>query len=202
MQIAALEKLSPRERGVLAGGAGAAAAILLYFFAVEPAWLGYAKMQGEIEQLAGMVARYRAYVANTPGALNEKAGYEADLKKVEEAVLINDTDALAAAQLTEVLRAKAQAAGIALATTKPEKGEPLGDRFRLINVGVTFNAPLTLLARFMQEMENDPKLMRVREAHILSQKQDWPDDQPETLSVRLLITALRGLPHGAPTEAK
>jgi len=191
--IKALERFSERERRVIYAGAAAASAIVLYFFAAEPLYYGWRGMGAEIEKTAEHVARYKAAVAGTAGMQTERGRFEEAYQRLTEAVFVNDTDALSAAQMTEMVRAKAQAAGIALSSTKTERVEESGG-FRLINVSVAFTAPLSALSRFLQEIQNDPKKMLVREAKIAAQKEDYPDDQPETLTVRMTITGLRYLP--------
>lgn len=196
-----LSRFSRRERLWIFLGGGVIILILLYFGAVEPLMDRFRAMDGEISSLAERVARYRA-AASGAGAEGQRQGdYQAALGSVEAASFTADTDALAAAQMTELVRAKALAAGITLGTSKPEKSSEIHGS-RVLNLSVTFNAPLAALSNFMREMENDQKRMRIVEAKIASQKQDYPDDVAETLSVRLLIAGLRYLPPNTNAEAK
>lgn len=195
-----LSRFSRSERLRIFLGGGVIILILLYFAVAEPLMNRYRAMDGEITGLADRVARYRAMASGT-GAEGQRQGeYQAALKSVETACFTADTDALAAAQMAELVRAKALAAGITLGTSKPEKPSDFHGQ-RVLNLSVTFNAPLSALASFMREMENDQKLMRILEVKVASQKQDYPDDVAETLSVRLLITGLRYLPPTTNTEA-
>ncbi len=196
-----LSRFSRRERLWMFFGGGVIVLILLYFAVAEPLINKFRAMDGEIAGLTERVARYRA-AASGAGAEGQRQGeYQAALKSVEAASFTADTDALAAAQMTELVRAKALAAGITLGTSKPEKAEDYHG-YRILNLSVTFNAPLAALANFMREMENDQKRMQIREAKIASQKQDYPDDVAETLSVRLLIAGLRYVPPNTNAEAK
>jgi type II secretory pathway component PulM len=188
-----MERFTVRERAVIMGGGMAAGLILLYFFALEPAYYSYQGMKGEIVKVAGMVARYKAAASGVSQAEAEKRISESDYKRLMESVFINETDALAAAQMAEMVRAKAASAGISLSSSKTEKPELLRG-FRMINLSVSFNASLSTLSRFMLDVRNDQKKMIVREAKIASQKEDYPDTQPETLSVRLMLTGLRFVP--------
>ena len=194
-------RFSRRERLRIFLGGGVIILILLYFAVVEPLMGRYRAMDGEIAGLAERVARYRAVVAGAGAEGARQGAYQAALKAAEAACFTADTDALAAAQMTELVRAKALAAGITLGTSKPEKAEDFHG-YRLLNLSVTFNAPLAALANFMREMENDQKRMQIREAKITSQKQDYPDDVAETLSARLLIAGLRYLPPNTSGETK
>ncbi len=196
-----LSRFSRRDRLWLLYGGGVIIVILMYFAVVEPLQDRYREMDGEIAGLADRVDRYRAVVAGA-GAEGQKLGvYDTALKSVVAASFTADTDSLAAAQMTELVRAKALAAGITLGTSKPEKAADF-QGYRVLNLSVTFNAPLSALANFMRELENDQKLMRITEAKIDLQKQDYPDDVAETLSVRLLIAGLRYLPPNTTTEVK
>lgn len=194
-------RFSRRERLWLFFGGGAIVLILLYFAVAEPLMDRYRAMDGEIAGLAERVERYRAVVAGAGTDGQRQGAYQAALKSVEDACFTADTDALAAAQMAELARAKALAAGITLGTSKPEKAADFHG-YRALNLSVTFNAPLAALANFMREMENDQKRMQIQEAKIASQRQDYPDDVAETLSVRLLITGLRYLPPNTNAEAK
>ncbi len=194
-------RFSRRERFWLLYGGGVIIVILMYFAVAEPLMDRYRAMYGEIAGLAERVARYRAVVAGAGAEGRRQGTYDAALKSVVAASFTADTDALAAAQMTELVRAKALAAGITLGTSKPEKAADFRG-YRALNLSVTFNAPLAALASFMRELENDQKLMRITEAKIASQKQDYPDDVAETLSVRLLIAGLRYLPPNTATETK
>ncbi|TBR21991.1 MAG: hypothetical protein EPO63_08100 [Candidatus Nitrosotenuis sp.] len=196
-----LSRFSRRERLWLLYGGGVIIVILIYFAVAEPMMGRYRAMDGEIAGLADRVARYRAVVAGAGAEGRRQGAYGSALKSVAAASFTADTDALAAAQMAELVRAKALAAGITLGTSKPEKAVDFRG-YRVLSLSVTFNAPLAALAGFMKELENDQKLMRITEAKIASQKQDYPDDVAETLSVRLLIAGLRYLPPNTVTEAK
>ncbi len=196
-----LTRFSRRERLWIFLGGGAIILILLYFFVAEPLMNRYRAMDGEIAGLAERVTRYRAVVTGAGAEGQRQGDYQAALRSVEAACFTADTDALAAAQMTELVRAKALAAGITLGTSKPEKAADFHG-WRALNLSVTFNAPLAALANFMREMENDQKRMQILEAKIASQKQDYPDDVAETLSVRLLIAGLRYLPPNTNAEAQ
>ncbi len=188
-----LSRFSRRERLALYWGSAAVALILGWFLVAEPLINRYAAMNGRITELAERTARYKAAVAGAGEAAARGETMQAGLAQVEAATFYAETDALAAAQMAELVRAKAQAAGITLSTSKPEKAEE-SRGFRVINLSITFNAPLSALARFMQELEGDHKRLLIKEAKIASQRQDYPDDVAESLSVRLLVAGLRFLP--------
>ncbi|MBI5179381.1 MAG: type II secretion system protein M [Nitrospinae bacterium] len=190
----ALERLSERDRKVVYAGAAASLAIVLYFFVVEPLYYGWRGMDAEIARTAEHVARYKAAVAGTSNITAESARYDASYKQLMDSVFINETDALSAAQMTELVRAKAQASGIAISSSKTEKVEP-GAGFRSINVSVLFNAPLTALSAFLREIQNDQKKLLIREVKIAAQKEEYGDQQEEVLSVRMTVTGLRFVPN-------
>ncbi len=196
-----LEKFSRREQAVIMAGSVIAGLILAYFFVLEPAFDSYRGMKEEIAKTAEMVARYKGAASGAPSVEAEKAIYESDFKRMMDSVFINETDPLAAAQLSEIVRAKAATAGISLSSSKTEKAEQ-AQGFRLINLSVSFNASLSTLASFMRDVQNDQKRIVVREAKITSQKEDYADTQPEVLSVRLMLTGLRFVSGGEKSEAK
>ncbi len=188
--MSALAKLSGRDRKTLLFGAAAAAAILIYLFAVEPLWDSYETSSKEMPRVAEMVQRYRAVLKNTESRDKVTKFYQAELNRLKEACIIDDTDALATGQLSELVRKNASSVGIVLSSSSAERADAVPG-FRVLNVNITFNSTLKKIAAFMGKMENAAKRTKIREVKIKSVKDNYGRYEPETLSVTMLISALR-----------
>ncbi|GMT41976.1 MAG: hypothetical protein IEMM0002_0387 [bacterium] len=188
-----LKKLSPRDRKTVLFGALAAAVIFLYSLAVKPLWKNYHGFNAEIPRTAAMVKRYRAFIESAQERENQKLSLETEFNRMVSACFVANTEALATGQLAQLVRDKALAAGLTLKSSKPEKPESL-DGFQILNLSVSFDSSLANLVRFMKEIQNNEKEILIRDARITSQKEQYPNDVEETLSVKLMITGLRFMP--------
>ncbi len=191
--MSALEKLSERDRKTLLFGAAATAAILLYFFAVEPLWNSYNTNKEEMPRVAEMTQRYRAALQNTGSRDKTSDFYEAEFNRLKEASIIDDTDALATGQLSELVRKNASSSGITLMSSTAERADAVPG-FKVLNLSITFTSTLKNVAAFMGKMENAAKKIKIREVKIKSTKDNYGRYEPETLSVTMLISALRYIP--------
>jgi len=188
-----LENLTQRDRKVLLYGATAALIILLYSVVMEPLWKSYLGFKSEAFRSADMVQRYRTLIESAQAREKQRMNLESEFNSLVSACFFADTEALATGQLAQLVRDKALSAGLALKSSKPEKAEFV-DGFQLLNLSVTFDSSLASLARFVTEIQNDPKEIVIRKVKLTSQKERYADATPETLSAKLLITGLRFMP--------
>lgn len=173
------------------------AAFAVYLLVMEPLWSSYLSFQNKSAQLAGMVQRYSELIENAEQSKGQKNSYESEFRRIVKASFTADTEALATGQMAQAVRDMARRSGIQLKTSRPEKPESSG-KLQVLNLSVAFETSLSGLAGFLKELDNHQKVILVREAKISSQKQEYADDEPERLSVKLLITGLRYLPSAAP----
>ena len=189
--------LPARDRKAVYYGLSIVAALVVYLLVIEPLRSSYLSFQDKSAQLAGMVQRYSELIENAEQGKGQKKSYESEFRRIVEASFTADTEALATGQMAQAVRDMALRSGIQLKTSRPEKPESSG-KLQVLNLSVAFETSLSGLAGFLKELDNHQKVILVREAKISSQKQDYADDEPERLSVKLLITGLRYLPSAAP----
>lgn len=182
--------LTTRDRKFLLYGGIAVSAILLYFFAVEPARNSYLEIQGEIPRVSEMKQRFQAVLDGGKAQEKRKEFMDAEFKRLVDACFIGETEALATGQLADVVRKKAAAAKLKVKSSKAEKPSTLGE-FQIINLEVTFNASLANLANLMKAIENGPKKILIREAKLSLINEVYPNDKPEVLTMKLLLSGLR-----------
>lgn len=189
--------LPARDRKAVYYGLSIVAAFVVYLMIVEPLWSSYRSFKEKIPQLAGLVQRYGELIENAEQGEGQKKSYESKFRRIVEASFTADTEALATGQMAQAVREMALRSGIQLKTSKPEKPESSG-KLQVLNLSVAFDTSLSGLAGFLKELDNHRKVILVREAKISSQKQEYADNEPERLSVKLLITGLRYFPSDAP----
>ncbi len=184
---------SERDRKFLIYGSVIAGAILAYFFIIEPAYIHNTELKKEIASVAKRVQRYKSVVDSSSESSMRNTLLSSKFNMMVARCFDGQTSDIAAGKLIALTRNIATTAGLTITSTKVEKVDRLKG-FERVNIKVSFGGTLSQLTVFMRNIENNEKAVIIREAKINSLKESYPDDKPETLSVRLLLSGLRYLP--------
>lgn len=171
-----------RENFFLYAGGIIAGLIIIYSFAVEPAYEKYLENQGKIEQKQVLLNRYKA-ILKQEDQLKKRVKYiKQEFDKMTTVLLVGAKPSLAASGLQAILEDIIKKARVKITNVrnkKPAKKET----FYQIPIEITFESTLRELKDIIYNIENSDKFLLVRDLNIRLVK----SGNPEKLKVKLVV---------------
>ena len=167
----------------LALSAGVAFAV--YLFAVVPIVAGYAETDAAVAQAAELLDRYRRVAAARP-ALQERLDALKSRQSEIGTYLTGETDALAGAELQELVNATVARGGGALRSVQilPVKAD---GGFRRIGVRVQMTATIAQVLSVLHGLEAGSTLLFVDNLEVSNRRARRRRNQPVVLNPTLLV---------------
>ncbi len=163
----------------------AGVAFALYVFVAAPIVAGYAETDAAVAQAAELLDRYRRIAAARP-ALQERLDALKSRQSEIGTYLSGGTDALAGAELQELVTATVASGGGALRSVQilPVKAD---GGFRRIGVGVQMTATMAQVLSVLHGFEAGSKLLFVDKLEVSNRRARRRRKQPVEMDPALLV---------------
>lgn len=182
--------LSPRDRRVLGGGAGAVLLILVLGRGI-PAWRRWdADTRASAGELIAEARAAEARSAGLPAALDSLQARRARFVDVGASVLPGASPAAAGASLAGLVSGAASRAGTVLGSVSVVPDTTGGGIFVRVTVRGDATGDLPSITRMLAMLEGDPHRLILRELAITQPNPGGPPEMPESLRVEFSVQGL------------
>jgi len=181
------ERLRPRERIVVAGGATISLAALILVFGVLPFGRRWSEREASLEAKAAQLARLEALLSSQQQLEGAVAVLEGEREGWARRLLSGRTPALAASTLQTLLRGYAERSRVTLDRINADREfEPGADGLTPIGMELVVRGDVFGLVDFLFYLQNGEKLLVIDELSINSSlRRRATDEEVLTWSVRL-----------------
>jgi Tfp pilus assembly protein PilO len=153
-------RLSRRERALIAAAAAVLGLALLRFLVVSP-FLNYREsLRDEITVHRDMLENARAYLTRAGEVTKRHAALRARYQEIRAQLVPGETPTLAAASLQDMLHSLATEKGINIQSAQVMREETVGS-FRRIAVRITVTGELRPIAEFLAGVEYSPRRVAI-----------------------------------------
>lgn len=182
--------LSPRDRRVLALGAGAIALILLVGRGI-PAWRRWdAATRASAGQQVDQAARTEAAVRELPAVLDSLQARRTRLAALGTGLLEGTSPAASAAALASLVSGAASSAGVQIGAVQVRPDTATQGTFLRVGVRADATGDLPSLLRMLAALEGGPERLAVRELSLTQPNPGGPPDQVESLRMEIAVEGL------------
>lgn len=164
------------------GGGAVSLLIILYAFVVDPFYSSYIQMKKDIPVSYRKLKLYENMLHGIPTVKKELESVTKQYEALENKVLSGDKPAVAAANLQALLQTIAKKDGIGIEKIKVLKFNEL-EKFTEIPVRVSFKSPLDTFTQYVRKVENNDKILIIKEVKLRSLKTDSKEKLDATLDV-------------------
>jgi Tfp pilus assembly protein PilO len=137
-----------------------------YTYFLEPFLIKQQEVERELKANLEILTRYKRMVAEKPKLEAEIKAAEDQLKDLDKRLLSGPEPALAASELQKLLREVAVKVGIEIQRENPIKKTEEVKMYLKIPVNIQFTTDVNKLIRFLYEVENHTKLLKISEMQI------------------------------------
>jgi general secretion pathway protein M len=179
--------LQPRERRLLALGALVAAAVLGYWYVVEPLGSRHERVQTELAVRQARLERQQRLVERRDRYAHEERELRTEIERRRARLLPGDKPPLAASELQKLVKSTAQETGVEV---RSERVLPTSERggYTEVPVEVTLSGPIRAIVSFLHRLEAAPVLLSVHDVKLRVVSVGAPRDLLATLAVAGYIT--------------
>jgi len=161
-------QLNPRDRRALQILAPAVLVILLVYLVVFPALDSMDEAARSIPIREKTLRKYRALARLAPARENDAKSFDALLAQAEQGLLASRTAPLAGAEVQQVLRDQAAAAGIQIRSVDflPARKVGEGGDYALASVSTQFTARMEQVVALLSGIQSHPRTLTVEQLRI------------------------------------
>jgi type II secretory pathway component PulM len=158
--------LSARDRRALAFLIPAAALILALNYVVLPLWDQATEASRALESRQKTLRKYRAAARAVPEHESSATSLAAALENSEKGLLSGATPALQGAEVQQMVRDLANAAGIQLRSVGFTTPKNFSDDYALVGVSTQFAAPIEQVMALLNALQSSPRILGLDQIRI------------------------------------
>jgi type II secretory pathway component PulM len=190
-------KLNNREKKIIVGAAIILAIVAVYFFFLGPFLIVRSELKDKLDYSYHLFKEYDAILAYETSYQEQLKGRRKEMRTVAKLLLSGNTSSLAAAELSNKIRAFADDAGISI--TRENVNQPvIIEQYQQISIQLNMSCDVIGLHDFLKKIEDDSNLLtinsleanspsNIRRSYRKGRQPVKKKSEPENLRVTLTI---------------
>ena len=156
-----MRKLTVRERRIVQGGGLTAAAVLVFFYVVEPFNQARASIPGELESRAGILQRSKQLLSQRDYYRSRSEELERLVEQYESRFIEAENPSDATTKVELAVRELASRLGITISRSSRVQERVMDDRYARITLRVSLQADLRQVLEFVHAVSTYPRFLQV-----------------------------------------
>jgi type II secretory pathway component PulM len=186
----ALEKLPPRQRLLVLGGAGVILVVLAYVLVISPLLDLKDSWALELDKKVMLLEKYKALERDKQGVNRAYQNLQKTLAQAEGQLLVGTNPAVASADLQEILKNLTRTLGVQVNSTKVLPPQESG-AYLEVPIEVQMSCTIDQLVMMLYRLEHHEKLLVITELDINSpRRRRRVQSEDSTLRANLVVEGL------------